>query len=104
MRHYQQQWIDEWCMENGWTDLYRERSGNYWAFPPHAVMPEPIPSSILKTIKSHKGWCREEQVVIGTAVLSTLGSIGLSFFFKCPIPMVFAFGIGAIASALLEMD
>ena len=104
MRHYQEQWIDEWCIENGWTELYRERSGNYWAFPPGAVMPQPIPATTLHAIKTQKGWCVQEQMVIGAATLSALGSIALSFLFKCPVPLVFAFGIGAVSSALLEID
>ena len=38
MERYSIQWIEAWCVENGWTDLFIERGGNYWAFPPGGVM------------------------------------------------------------------
>ncbi len=54
MKHYSDEWIEEWCQENGWTDLFVERSNSYWAFPPGAVMPEPIPAQALRVIKAKK--------------------------------------------------
>ena len=56
MKHYSDQWVEEWCQENGWTELFLERQDHYWAFPPGAVIPEPIPHQTLKIIKSKKGW------------------------------------------------
>lgn len=32
----------EWCAVNGWTDLFEEE-GKFYAFPPKAVMPLPVP-------------------------------------------------------------
>ena len=53
MKHYCEEWVKDWCFENGWTDLYVERC-HYWAFPPGAVMPEPIPPRVLRLIKAEK--------------------------------------------------
>ena len=54
IKHFCDDWVREWCDANGWTDLFMERSNHYWAFPPGAVMPEPIPSKTLRLIKSQK--------------------------------------------------
>ena len=63
MNHYAAQWIEDWCSENGWTDLFRERT-DYWAFPPNAVMPVPIPTQVLRSIKANRGLCFEEKGVV----------------------------------------
>ncbi|MDB9315650.1 hypothetical protein PN462_21230 [Spirulina sp. CS-785/01] len=104
MRHYSQQWIQEWCDTYGWTEVFRERSGHYWAFPPNAVMPEPIPQEELKRIKSQKGWCREECLLIIGTVFSAIAASFLSYSLECPLPLVFAFALGAITTTLLEME
>jgi len=104
MKHYCDNWIQEWCEDNGWTELYRERCDFYWAFPPHAVIPEPIPSRILKAIKAEKGLCLEEKVWFFAATLLTLLGIVLSFVLKCPMPIVFAFAFDAVTVAQLEVE
>ncbi|MEA5517105.1 hypothetical protein [Nodularia sp. UHCC 0506] len=30
MTHYSLDWIEAWCQENGWTELFVERRNNYW--------------------------------------------------------------------------
>lgn len=104
MKHYCDHWILEWCHEHGWTDLFQERVNHYWAFPPGAVMPEPIPSRVLREIKSCRGWSPEERIAIaigwGVTVLSFVG-IGVT---RSPLPLMFAFVSGAIISALLEVE
>lgn len=104
MKHYCDTWIQEWCQENGWTDLFLERPDNYWAFPPGAFIPEPIPPKILRSIKVTRGLCWDEKVWLATAgAISALG-VALSYLLKCPMPIVFAFAFDAITVARLEVE
>lgn len=103
MKHYQDQWIEEWCQENGWTDLFTERS-LYWAFPPGAVMPEPIPVKVLKLIKSEKGFCGQEKIWLILASVITGLSVITSYLTQCPLPLVLAFAFAAITAAQLEVE
>lgn len=104
MKHFADEWIKEWCQENGWTDLTIERYNNYWAFPPGAVMPEPIPSQTLRQIKIQKGLCPEEKNWLLAAISITFIAAICSFLFRCPIPIVFAFAFGAVTAAKLEVE
>lgn len=104
MKHYCDSWIQEWCEGNGWTDLFMERLNFYWAFPPGAVMPEPIPAHILRTIKAEKGLCEEEKMSLVLASVVTVGSVALSFIYLSPMPIVFAFAVDAVTVALLEVE
>lgn len=104
MKHYCDEWIQEWCEENGWTDLFIERYSNYWAFPPGAVIPEPIPPQTLRLIKAEKGLCGQERLWIVSAGIATLLSIIMSYLLKSPMPIVFAFAFGAVTVAKLEVD
>ncbi len=103
MKHFSDEWINEWCQQNGWTDLYIERC-HYWAFPPGAVMPEPIPCSVLRLIKAEKGWSTQERVLSIAAVTATLMAATFSYLLQSPMPLVFAFAFDAIAVALLEVE
>jgi len=103
MNHYAAQWIDEWCTENGWTDWFEERSG-YWGFPPDAVMPVPIPVTVLHAIKTEKGLCVEEKLWCLAAVFSAIaGGLG-SYFLASPMPVVAAFAFCAMTVARMEED
>jgi hypothetical protein len=104
MRHFADEWIQEWCDEHGWTDLIRERYNHYWAFPPHAVMPEPIPSKTLRLIKAEKGFCFEEKLWLGIAIAVSVLAVGLTWGLRCPMPIVFAFALDAITAARLEVE
>lgn len=104
MNHYADEWIKEWCQENGWTDLFIERANNYWAFPPGAVMPEPIPSQTLKVIKASKGLSLDEKRLSICAILVTMMAITSSYLWQCPLPLVFAFAFAAITVAKLEVE
>jgi hypothetical protein len=103
MKHYCEQWIHDWCQLNGWTELYIERS-QYWAFPPGAVMPEPIPPKVLRLIKAEKGLSPSEKWWSISAVILTLIAAISSYLLKCPMPIVFAFAFGAITVALMEIE
>jgi hypothetical protein len=103
MRHYSEDWLQEWCRENGWTELYIERC-QYWAFPPGAVMPEPIPPKALKLIKAEKGLCGEEKLWMTLAAIVSVVAAILSCILKSPMPIVLAFAFSAITVALLEVE
>lgn len=104
MQHYQDEWIQEWCTDNGWTDLFRERYNHYWAFPPNCVMPEPIPPQVLRLIKQRKGLCLAEKVWLSLAVGSAVFGMIFSYVLLSPMPLVFAFALSAIAVAKLDME
>jgi hypothetical protein len=104
MKHYCHTWIEEWCQDNGWTDLFEERCNNYWAFPPGCVMPEPIPTKALRLIKSEKGLTSQEKVWSISAVITTFVAVISTYFLKCPMPMVAAFAFGAVTMAKLEVE
>ncbi|MEC4815154.1 MAG: hypothetical protein SAK29_18040 [Scytonema sp. PMC 1069.18] len=104
MKHYCYDWIEEWCLENGWTELFEERRNNYWAFPPGAVIPEPIPTHILRLIKSKKGLTIEEKFWSISAVVGTVTAVISTYLLKCPIPLVLAFAFDAVTAAQLEVE
>jgi len=103
MKHYAEEWLNEWCVENGWTDLYIERY-NYWAFPPGAVMPEPIPPHALRLIKAEKGLSASEKWWSSSAVIVTLIAAIMTYFLNSPMPLVFAFAFAAVTVARLEVE
>ena len=104
MQHFHDEWIQEWCDRNGWTDLVRERYNHYWAFPPNCVMPEPIPQKVLRLIKSEKGLSKSEQrLLICTSVISIV-ALASSCFWMSPMPLMFAFGLNAISFASMECE
>jgi hypothetical protein len=104
MTHYSLDWIETWCEENGWTELFVERRNNYWAFPPGCVMPEPIPTHVLQSIKAQKGLTFEERLWSMSAVVSTVLAVVSTFVLRCPMPLVFAFAVNAVTVAQLEVE
>ncbi|MGM3304534.1 hypothetical protein ACSQ6I_00850 [Anabaena sp. WFMT] len=104
MNHYSIQWIEAWCMENGWTDLFIERRDNFWAFPPGGVMPEPIPVHVLRVIKEENGLTNQELLWSMSAVVISILAIIYTFVLKCPMPLVFAFAFNAVTVAQLELE
>jgi hypothetical protein len=101
MNHYASQWIEDWCQDNGWTDWFLERS-RYWGFPPNAVMPMPIPSQALRSIKAQRGMSYEERVWCGVAVGSAAIALVISFLFSSPMPLLAAFAFCAVITAQME--
>lgn len=104
MKHFHDVWIQEWCDSNGWSDLFRERYNHYWAFPPNAVMPEPIPQKTLKIIKAEKGLTKDERVWLSAAGIASFTAILLSYFLVNPMPIVLAFAFDAVTVAQLEVE
>jgi hypothetical protein len=104
MNHYSIKWIEAWCQENGWTELFVERRNNYWAFPPGGVMPEPIPVHVLQLIKEQNGLTIEERLWSSSAVITTILAVVYTFVLKCPMPLVFAFAVNAVTVAQFELE
>lgn len=104
MRHFTDDWIKEWCEDNGWTDWFMERLNHYWAFPPGAVMPEPIPREVMYIIKMEKGFCSEEKRWIYMALVLTALSIVFTVCTRSPMPLVLAFAFDTVASLRLEVE
>lgn len=101
MNKYCMVWIQEWCQDNGWTDPFRERR-EYWAFPPHGVMPMPIPTQALQVIKAKKGLSPIERLCFAavsgvTAIAATTG-----LWFENPMPLVIAFVFCALVFAGMD--
>lgn len=102
MKHYCDEWIQEWCEKHGWTDPVMNPLNHYWAFPPGGVMPVPIPADVLQAIKVEKGLSNQEQLltfsVLGAGVLATL----LTYLSHSPMPLVAEFAFSALAVAALD--
>ena len=104
MQHFNDEWIQEWCDRNGWTDLFQERYNHYWAFPPNGVMPEPIPQKVMRLIKSEKGLTvNESRWLIYAAVVSVL-ALAAACLFLTPMPLMFAFAFDAVTVARMECE
>jgi hypothetical protein len=101
MNHYAVQWIEEWCQDNGWTDLFRECS-IYWAFPPNAVMPVPIPRQALQAIKAEKGLSPEEQLWSAAAIASAVVACVGTYLLWSPLPLVISFAFCATVVGRME--
>ena len=104
MNHYCYQWVEDWCRENGWTELFLQRRNEFWAFPPNGVMPLPIPNQVLREIKATHGLSIDERFWCMAASVATAVSIGLSYFSQSPMPFVAAFVFCAMVVAGLEVE
>jgi hypothetical protein len=104
MNHYCRAWIEEWCRDNGWTELFLQKRNEFWAFPPNAVMPLPIPTPVLRQIKAQKGLSYEEKLWSSIAGCSSLLAAALSYLSHSPMPLVAAFVFCAMIVANMEDD
>lgn len=101
MKKYPKAWVQEWCDRNGWTELFVERYG-YWAFPPGSVLPQPIPPTILESIRHTKGLSPRERSSYSLCWGCTVLAMGVSYGWNCPLPLVAAFIVSAIVVAYWE--
>lgn len=104
MNHYCRGWIEEWCHENGWTELFLQRRNEFWAFPPNAVMPLPIPSQVLRKIKAEKGLSGDEKLWCSVAAIAAMTASLFSYLAQSPMPLVTAFAFCALVVANLEVE
>ncbi len=88
-----------WCQENGWTDVFVDHS-RYWAFPPGAVMPLPVPTAVFEGFHDH--YPKKEQYLYGLSLFLFVGAVVLSLGYQSPMPLVFVFCICAIATAYFD--
>jgi uncharacterized membrane protein YedE/YeeE len=94
-------YLSAWCEDHGWTDLFLERY-QFWAFPPGGVLPMPLPSDVFEDFQSQQQWSRKAIACYVLAIGSTLLGIGWTFQSSCPMPLIMAFAVAAIAVAMLE--
>ncbi|NJR58431.1 MAG: hypothetical protein HC769_05945 [Cyanobacteria bacterium CRU_2_1] len=104
MNHYCYVWIENWCKENGWTEPFVRERREYWAFPPNAVMPLPIPNQALRLIKAENGLSPDEKIWCKVAVCMAATAIGFSCLLASPMPLVTAFAFCAFIVAQLEVE
>jgi hypothetical protein len=104
MQHFHDEWIQEWCDRNGWTDVFMERCNHYWAFPPNCVMPEPIPQKVMRLIKNEKGLTNNEQKWLYSVAIVSLVATLASFLLLSPMPIMFAFAFDVITFARMECE
>ena len=103
MKKYAYQWVQDWCNEHGWTDLFLERY-HYWAFPPGSVIPQPIPFDVLHAIKQEKGLSPTERRWYSLGVsMAALAGVA-SYCLNTPLPLVLAFSLCAFTIAYLDED
>lgn len=76
----------------------------YWAFPPHAVIPMPIPDDVLRSLKDQYGLSPQEKVWCAAAWIVGGMGIALTYWLECPIPLVAAFAFCAITVAQMDDD
>lgn len=104
IKRFCDEWVLEWCENQGWTDLFVERTANYWAFPPAAVMPVPIPTDTLLAIKAAKGMSPEERLWSLVAVGISATAALVCWLWQNPLPLTLAFAIVAVIVAQMEEE
>jgi hypothetical protein len=98
-----QNWVEDWCRDNGWTDLFVERR-QFWAFPPGAVMPQPIPRAVLADLKALRGLSPAERLGTAVGLLATALAVTLSVWGRSPLPLTLAFAALAAWTGILDDD
>jgi hypothetical protein len=96
-------YIQQWCQEHGWTDLFIEQR-QFWAFPPGSFIPVPVPTSALKRFYAKQYPTRQAKVLSLSVVGAALGAVTIAALTLSPVPLLLGFGCCAIAVALLEPE
>lgn len=91
---YHPQWIADWCQEHGWTDVFVE-CRQFWAFPPGAVLPQPIPTEVLTAIKKAQGLSPFEQQSFSVGLGLFCLAIAIAWYWTTPVPLLSLFGLAA---------
>ena len=76
----------------------------YWAFPPGAVMPLPIPAHVFEGFRDNRALRLQDKLGYTAAMVVTLVAVYWSYVTQSPMPVVAAFCFCAIAIATLEED
>jgi hypothetical protein len=96
-------YIQQWCQEHGWTDLFIEQR-QFWAFPPGSFIPVPVPTSAIKRFYANQYPTRQAKVLSLSVVGAALGAVTITALTLSPVPLLLGFGCCAIAVALLEPE
>jgi hypothetical protein len=99
LHHYMQQW----CQEHGWTDLFVEQR-QFWAFPPGSVLPTPVPTHALEEFYAEREMTPQVGLLNLSSIGATLGAVFLTVLTLSPIPLLVAFGCCIVTVALLEEE
>ncbi len=92
-------YVAGWCQEHGWTDLFIDHY-QYWAFPPGAVMPLPIPTDVFRDFQRDKP--QGLRYLYGLILLASgIAALG-SCLQQSPMPLVVAFCLSAMVIGLLD--
>jgi hypothetical protein len=97
------QFIQQWCKEHNWTDLFVEQQ-QFWAFPPDSFIPVPIPVSAIERFYAKRRSAPRFKVTSLSAVGAALSTVALTMLTFSPVPLLLGFGCCVIAVALLEPD
>lgn len=100
---YHPQWIADWCQEHGWTDVFVE-CRQFWAFPPGAVLPQPIPTEALVDIKKSQGLSPFEQQSFSVGLGLFCLAIAIAWYWTTPVPLLSLFVLAAGWVAWLDVD
>jgi hypothetical protein len=101
MVKYSQEFAIAWCQENGWTDFFTAQY-RYWAFPPGAVMPLPLPAAALQILNTPKVLTAKAKLAYGIAVMAGLVAILGTYWLNSPMPLVLGFATCAISFAAID--
>lgn len=101
MSHPIYQYLNRWCQDHGWTDLFVERY-QFWAFPPGSVMPLPLPAQAIESFYLQQRLSGKRQICLGLALVATALAGVLTTLSHSPMPLIAAFACAAIAVGLLD--
>lgn len=76
--------IQKWCQSNRWTELFTQK-GQYYAFPPGAVIPLPVPTEAIEEAKITQERKVHNSKQLLSTILSSLAVIVLTDFFGLPL-------------------
>jgi hypothetical protein len=93
------EYLQRWCQDHGWTDLFIEQY-QFWAFPPGSVLPLPIPAYAFDGFQQRLS--RRSFWLNAAAIILTLSGICLTALTSSPIPLLSAFVVSTMAVALME--
>jgi hypothetical protein len=96
-------YIQQWCQEHGWTNLFIEQR-QFWAFPPGSFVPVPVPTSAIERFYAKYRPTTQTRVLNLSVMGVALGSVMLTALTLSPIPLLLGFGCCAIVVALLEPE
>ncbi|MCG9893082.1 MAG: hypothetical protein MH252_18665 [Thermosynechococcaceae cyanobacterium MS004] len=97
------QYLQHWCQEQGWTDLFIEHR-QFWAFPPGSFMPVPVPRSAIERFYDKHTLSPQAKILSLAVLVLALGAIAWTALTLSPIPLLLGFACCAIAVGLQEPE